>query len=55
VLTHPVAGVVQKVDSVPDQDGFDVVDLLVPDADAVAVAEQASTAQTALIVTARAP
>ena len=55
VLTHPVPGVVEKVNSVPDQDGFDVVDLLVHDQDAVALAEQASTAQIALIVTARSP
>jgi hypothetical protein len=46
---------VEKVNSVPDQDGFDVVDLLVHDQDAVALAEQASTAQIALIVTARSP
>jgi SAF domain len=55
VLTRPVPGVVEKVDSVPDQDGFDVVDLLVPTADAIALAQQASTAEIALIVTARSP
>ena len=55
VLTRPVPGVVERVDSSPDQDGFDVVDLLVADANAVPLAEQASTAQIALIVTARSP
>jgi len=55
VLTKPVPGVVEKVNSVPDQDGFDVVDLLVPAADAIPLAEQASTAQIALIVTSRSP
>jgi hypothetical protein len=39
--------------SVPDAEGFDVVDLLVSDADAVAVASQVSTGQFALIVTRR--
>jgi hypothetical protein len=45
--------VVGAVDVVPDQDGFDVVDLLVSDADAAAVASQVSTGQFALIVTKR--
>ena len=55
VLTRPVPGVVERVNDVPDEDGFDVVDLLVPDSDAIGLAEQASTGQIALIVTARSP
>ena len=53
VLTHPVAGLVQKVRNVPDQDGLDVVDLLVPARWGTAVAQQAATGQIALIVTRR--
>jgi hypothetical protein len=52
-LTTPVAGVVEAVDLVTDQDGYDVVDLLVPAANGEAVAGQASTGQFALIVTKR--
>jgi hypothetical protein len=52
-LSAPVSGVVEAVNSVPDQDGFDVVDLLVSDASAAAVASQVSTGQFALIVTKR--
>lgn len=52
-LPSPVAGVVEAVDTVTDQDGFDVVDLLVPAAAGVPVAAQASTGQIALIVTKR--
>jgi hypothetical protein len=52
-LTAPVAGVVEAVDLVTDQDGYDVVDLLVPAANGDAVAGQASTGQFALIVTKR--
>jgi hypothetical protein len=55
VLTQPVPGVVEKVSTVPDEDGFDVVDLLVPDSGAIGLAEQASTGQIALIVTHRSP
>jgi hypothetical protein len=55
VLTAPVPGVVEKVNAVPDEDGFDVVDLLVPDSGAIGLAEQASTGQIALIVTQRSP
>jgi hypothetical protein len=38
---------------VPDAEGFDVVDVLVSDADAVAVASLVSTGQFALVVTRR--
>ncbi len=52
-LSAPVPAVVEAVDAVPDQDGFDIVDLLVSDASAVAVAGQVSTGQFALIVARR--
>ncbi len=52
-LSVPVPGVVEAVNNVPDQDGFDVVDLLVSDSSAAAVASQVSTGQFALIVTKR--
>ena len=52
-LSTPVPAVVEAVNAVPDQDGFDIVDLLVGDASAVAVADQVSTGQFALIVTRR--
>jgi hypothetical protein len=52
-LNAPVPGVVEAVNNVPDQDGFDVVDLLVSDGSAAAVASQVSTGQFALIVTKR--
>jgi hypothetical protein len=52
-LGAPVPAVVEAVNAVPDQDGFDVVDLLVSDANAAAVASQISTGQFALIVTKR--
>jgi hypothetical protein len=52
-LSTPVPAVVEAVSAVPDQDGFDIVDLLVGDASAVAVAGQVSTGQFALIVTRR--
>ncbi len=54
VLLHPVAAVVEAVNTVTDQDGFDVVDLLVPAATGPEVAEQAATGQVALVVTSRA-
>jgi hypothetical protein len=54
-LTQPVAGVVEKVSTIPDEDGFDVVDLLVPTASGTALVKQASTGQIALIVTRRSP
>jgi hypothetical protein len=53
VLIRPVAGLVQRVRYVPDQDGLDVVDLLVPASAGTAVAQQAATGQIALIVTRR--
>jgi hypothetical protein len=52
-LALPAGAVVEAVMSVPDSDGFDVIDLLVSDADAVAVAEQVSTGQFALVITRR--
>jgi hypothetical protein len=52
-LTNPVPAVVEDVSKFPDQDGLDVIDLLVSNADGVAVAEQASTGQFALVVTRR--
>jgi len=52
-LSTPVPGLIEAVSSVPDADGFDVVDLLVADGTAVAVASQVSTGQFALIVTKR--
>lgn len=53
VLIVPVAGVVEAVSSGPDSDGFDVVDLLVASANAIAVTKQVSTGQFALIITRR--
>jgi hypothetical protein len=53
LLSAPVPGVVEAVNNVPDQDGFDVVDLLVGDGSAAAVANQVSTGQFALIITNR--
>jgi hypothetical protein len=52
-LAGPVPAVVEAVTSVPDAEGFDVVDVLVSDADAVAVASQVSTGQFALVITRR--
>jgi hypothetical protein len=52
-LSGPVTGTVEAVSTVPDQDGFDVVDLLVGDGRAAAVASQVSTGQFELIVTKR--
>jgi hypothetical protein len=54
-LTHPVAGVVQAVTAAPDQDGYDVVDLIVASANGTALAEQAATGDIGLFVTKRAP
>ena len=53
VLLHPVSAVVEAVDAVPDQDGSDVVDLLVESGFGPEVAEQAATGQIALVVTSR--
>jgi hypothetical protein len=52
-LTGPIPAAVEAVTSVPDSEGFDVVDLLVSDTDAIAVASQVSTGQFALVVTRR--
>jgi hypothetical protein len=52
-LQAPVSGVVEAVNSMTDQDGFDVVDVLVPTSAGLPVAAQASTGQFALIVTKR--
>jgi hypothetical protein len=53
VLTHPVTAVVEAVSTAPDQNGDDVVDLLVDAALGPAVAQQAATGQIALVVTHR--
>jgi len=53
-LQAPVAGVIEAVRLATDQDGFDVVDVLVASTAALPVANQASTGQVALIVTRRA-
>lgn len=52
-LTAPVPAVVEMVSSAPGADGSYVVDLLVGDASGVAVAEQVSTGQFALVITKR--
>jgi SAF domain len=52
-LPAPVRGVVLAVNGAPDQDGFDVVDVLVAASSGLQVADQASTGQVALIVTKR--
>ena len=52
-LTAPVPGLVEAVNDVPDAAGVDVVDLLVSEGNGVAVADQVSTGQFALIVTKR--
>jgi len=52
-LTSPVPAVVEAVNLVTDQDGYDVVDLIVASSNGQAVAAQASTGQFALIVTGR--
>jgi SAF domain len=54
VLTQPLPAVVEAVNAVTDQNGFDVVDLLVSSGSGPAVAEQAATGQIALVVTHRA-
>ncbi len=53
VLTRPVAAVVEAVDTATDQNGDDVVDLLVPASLGPTVAQQAATGQIALVVTHR--
>jgi SAF domain len=54
VIAQPVPGIVEAVDAVPDQDGFDVVDLLVASGSGASLAKQDSTGQIELIVTSRA-
>jgi hypothetical protein len=54
VLAQPVPATVEAVSRVTDQNGLNVVDLLVPSSIGPAVAEQASTGQIALVVTHRA-
>jgi hypothetical protein len=53
VLTQPVPAVVEAVQTVTDQSGQAVVDLLVPASLGPAVAKQAATGQIALVVTHR--
>ena len=52
-LTAPVAATVAAVDARADQDGFDVVDVLVAASSGNSVAAQVSTGQFALVVTKR--
>lgn len=52
-LTAPMPGVIEAVSDVPDADGLDVIDLLVSETAGVAVAQQVSTGQFALVVTKR--
>jgi len=54
VLTQPVSATVQAVNTATDQNGLDVVDLLVPSSTGPQVAQQAATGQIALVVTRRA-
>jgi hypothetical protein len=44
---------VEAVQSVPDQDGDEVVDLLVPDPDGIPLAKEAATGNIAFVVTSR--
>ena len=53
VITRPVPGVVEAVVAVPDQEGFDVVDLQVAAGSGAPLAQQDSTGQIELIVTSR--
>jgi hypothetical protein len=53
ILAKPVSAVVEQVSGTPNQDGLDVVDLLVSYGNGIAVAQQAATGQIALIVTHR--
>jgi hypothetical protein len=55
ILVKPVSALVLEVSAAPDQDGLDVVDLLVPAQYGVAVAQQSATGQIALIVQYRSP
>jgi hypothetical protein len=53
VLPQPVPAVVEAVQTLTDQSGQAVVDLLVPASLGPAVAQQAATGQIALVVTHR--
>lgn len=55
ILVKPVSALVLEVSSGPDQDGLDVVDLLVPAVSGIPVAQQAATGEIALIVQYRSP
>jgi hypothetical protein len=52
-LTTPVPAVVEAVNLLTDQDGFDVVDVIVPSSAGQSVAAQVSTGEFALILTSR--
>jgi hypothetical protein len=52
-LAAPTPAVIEAVDGAPDSEGFDVVDLLISEPQAAAVASQVSTGQFALVVTKR--
>jgi SAF domain len=54
-MLAPVAGVVQAVDAVPNQDGDVVVDVIVPAAEGAQVLEQDSTGQIGVVITKQAP
>jgi hypothetical protein len=54
-MLAPVAGVVQAVDAVPNQDGDVVVDVIVPAAEGAEVLEQDSTGQIGVVITKQAP
>jgi len=54
-LTTPARAVVAAVDVTTDQDGFDVVDLLVPAANGPGLAKEAASGNVVLTVTSRKP
>jgi hypothetical protein len=51
----PIAGTVEAVSAAPDQDGLEVVDLLVSAADGTNLAREAAAGGIALVITSRAP
>jgi SAF domain len=53
VLLRPMPAIVQQVSPSPNQDGWAVVDLLVPSGSGVKLAQQSATGQIGLIVTSR--
>lgn len=55
ILIKPVSALVLEVSAGPDQDGLDVVDLLVPSQYGIPVAQQSATGEIALIVQYRSP